>query len=61
MRHEYIETHLTKHEYIEGQQATDNFERVAKAVFQATKTVAPPKAQATKKRVSRPKSGKGEA
>jgi hypothetical protein len=61
MKHEYIETHLAKHEYIEGPQALANFNRVATAVFHSKKTVAPPKAQATKKRVSRRKSGKDKA
>ena len=37
MKHEYIETHLAKHEYIEGPQAAADFERLARKVFQATK------------------------
>ena len=39
MKHDYIETHLAKHEYIEGWQATANFERLARTVFRAKKTV----------------------
>jgi hypothetical protein len=60
MKHDYIETHLAKHDYIEGQQATANFERLAKAVFQAKKTAASPSAL-TKKQASKHKSGKGKA
>ena len=41
MKHDYIETHLEKHEYIEGPQALANFNRVATAVFQSKKTVVP--------------------
>jgi hypothetical protein len=61
MKHDYLETHLAKHEYIEGRQATENFERLTRTIFQAKKTVVPPKAQPKKKRVSRRKSGKDEA
>jgi len=50
-----IEDHLAKHEYIEGPQATENFKRLARAVFQAKKTVVSAKA---KKQASRGKSGK---
>jgi len=33
MKHEYMDIHLAKHEYIEGPEATENFKRVARAVF----------------------------
>ena len=59
MKHDYIETHIAKHEYIEGPQATKNFERLARAVFRAKKTVVHASAVA-KKKTSR-KSGKGKA
>lgn len=55
---DYLETHLAKYEYIEGQKATENFERLARAVFRAKKTsvLATPKKRALPK-----KRGKGEA
>jgi hypothetical protein len=56
---EYLKTHLAKQEYIEGPQATANFERLAKAVFRAKKRVVSPSA-APKAKTSR-KSGKGQA
>ena len=62
MKHGYragskeLAAHLAKFEYIEGPEATKNFERVARAVFQATKKVAPK--VDPKKQVSRRKSGK---
>ena len=63
MKHDYIETHLEKHEYIEGPQALANFNRVATAVFQSKKKVVPvavaPLKDVPKKRVSRRKPGKG--
>jgi hypothetical protein len=59
LKHEYLETHLAKHEYIEGPQATENFESLARAVFQAKKTVAPVKAMPKKK--VRKTSGKDKA
>lgn len=62
MNHAHIKKHIAKYDYIEGPQATENFNRVATAVFQSKKkTVVLPKAQTTKKRVSRPKSGKDKA
>ena len=57
MKHDYIETHLAKNEYIEGPQATKNFERLARTVFQAKKTVVQAKEQ-PEKRVSPKKSGR---
>jgi hypothetical protein len=57
MKHDYIETHLAKHEYVEGPQALANFNRVATAVFQSKKTVAPG-AGAAKKKAAKRKSGK---
>jgi hypothetical protein len=57
MKHEYIETHLSKHEYIEGPQALANFNRVATAVFQSKKKVEPG-AVAPKKKAVKRKSGK---
>jgi hypothetical protein len=57
MKHEYIETHLAKHEYIEGREATENFNRVATAVFQSKKKAAPGAVPAKKKAAKR-KSGK---
>jgi hypothetical protein len=48
MKHDYIETHLEKHEYIEGQEALANFNRIATAVFQSKKTVAPAPTKAKK-------------
>ena len=60
MKHDYIETHLAKHEYIEGWQATANFERLARTVFRAKKTVVPTKAQ-PKKRALKRKSGEAGA
>jgi hypothetical protein len=60
VKHDYIETHLAKHEYIEGPQALANFNRVAKAVFQSKKkTVVPAPAKA--KKASSRKPGKGKA
>jgi len=35
MNHEHLKTHVEKYEYIEGEKARENFERVAKAVFRA--------------------------
>ncbi len=58
MRHEYLDRHLWKHEYIEGPEATANFVRIAKAVFRAKKTTASPSA-APKKAALKRKSGKG--
>ena len=62
MKHDYIETHLAKHEYIEGPQALENFKRLARTVFQAKKTVGQvqPK-KAAKKVVRRKPSGKDKA
>ncbi len=60
MKHDYIETHLAKHEYIEGPQATKNFERLARAVFQAKKITALPLAQ-PKKKARKRAPGKGKA
>jgi len=57
VKHEYIETHLAKHEYIEGPQALANFNRVATAVFQSKKT-AVPDATAPAKKAVKQKSGK---
>jgi hypothetical protein len=60
MKLEYLDTHLAKHEYIEGPQATENFKRFATAVLQAKKTTgrtAKPKKRASPK----PEHGKGEA
>jgi hypothetical protein len=57
MKHEYIETHLAKHEYIEGTQALENFNRVATAVFRSKKTVVPDEVKPKKKAAKR-KSGK---
>ena len=59
MKHDYLETHLAKHEYIEGPQATKNFERMAKAVFRAKKRVV--QASAAPKKKTLRKSGKGKA
>jgi hypothetical protein len=47
-----------KHEYHEGPKAGENFEKLARAVFQAPKTA--PKTQ-PKKSTSRKKSGKNKA
>jgi hypothetical protein len=58
VNHEHLKKHIAEHEYIEGPQATENFNRVATAVFQSKKTVAPPAKAAPKKRVSRPKKGR---
>jgi hypothetical protein len=33
MKPEYIETHLAKHEYVKEPQPTENFKRLASAVF----------------------------
>jgi hypothetical protein len=41
-----------KHEYHEGKQAGENFEKFARAIFQAKKTVVPPKSQPKKQAVS---------
>lgn len=60
MRHDYIETHLEKHEYIEGPQATANFERLARKVFQAKKIVASP-VVLPKKKARKRAPGKGNA
>ena len=60
MKHDYIETHLEKHEYIEGPQALANFNRVATAVFQSKKK-AVPGAVAVKKKAAKRKSGKAKA
>ena len=62
MRHDYIETHLEKHEYIEGPEALENFKRLARTVFRAKKTSvqAQPKKAATKAVRRRP-SGKDKA
>ena len=56
MKHDYLKTHLAKHEYIEGPEALENFNRVATAVFQSKKTVSPAKKAAKKQAVKR-KSG----
>ena len=61
MKHEYIETHLAKHEYIEGPQATANFERLARTVFQAKKTVVRAKVKPKKRAGPRRKSGNDKA
>jgi hypothetical protein len=47
-----------KHEYHEGPRAGENFEKLARAVFQAPKTA--PKTQ-PKKSIPRKKSGKNKA
>jgi hypothetical protein len=62
VKHDYIETHLAKHEYIEGPQALENFKRLARTVFQAKKTSvqAKPK-KAAKKTVRHKPSGKDKA
>ncbi len=57
MNSDYIETHLAKHEYIEGPQALANFNQVATAVFQSKKKVAP-SAMAPKRKAVKRKSGK---
>jgi hypothetical protein len=62
MNHEHIKKHIAKYDYIEGPEALENFKRLARTVFQAKKTVAPPVKVTPKKRVSRPKkSGKDKA
>jgi hypothetical protein len=62
MKHDYIETHLAKHEYIEGPEALANFNRVATAVFQSKKIAGRLKTATPKKRASpRSKSGKDKA
>jgi hypothetical protein len=58
MKLNYLETHLAKHKYVEGHQATKNFEALARTVFQAKKTVAQ---VAPKKAVRREPSGKDKA
>jgi hypothetical protein len=58
MKHDYIETHLAKHEYIEGPQALANFNRVATAVFQSKKKTVVPDKVAAKKKAAKRKSGK---
>lgn len=44
-----------KHEYHEGPKAGENFERLARAVFQAPKTEAPKKKSSPKPKRSRTK------
>jgi len=51
---------MKKHEYHEGQQAGENFERLARAVFQAPKAVTPKK-QPKKAAKCRKSSGKDKA
>jgi hypothetical protein len=56
-----LESHIAKYEYIEGLEATANFERVARAVFQAKKTVVQAKTQPKKKAAPRKSSGRHKA
>ena len=49
-----------KHEYHEGPKAGENFKKLATAVFQAKKTVAPP-SEKPKKTAQRKASGKDKA
>ena len=68
MKHDYIETHLAKHEYIEGPEALERFKSLMTQVLRTPKGKSPfakPKAikkvarkAALKKRVSRKESGK---
>lgn len=55
-----LDSHIAKYEYIEGPEATANFERVASAVFQAKKTVVQARAQ-KKKAAPRKSSGRHKA
>jgi hypothetical protein len=58
MNHEHLQKHIAKYDYIEGAEATENFNRVATAVFQSKKkTVAAAPAKA--KKASSRKPGKG--
>ena len=59
MTNDYIETHLEKHEYIEGPKAAEAFERLGRALFQAPKTVLTKPKKAAKKAVRRKARAKG--
>lgn len=56
-----LESHIAKYEYIEGPEATANFERVARAVFRAKKTVVRAKTRPKKKAAPRKSSGRHKA
>jgi uncharacterized protein YbbK (DUF523 family) len=60
MNHEHLKKHIAENEYAEGRDATANFERLAKTVFQAKKKVALPVA-VPKKTSGKPSPGKGRA
>jgi hypothetical protein len=54
MKHDYIETHLAKHEYIEGREALERFKTLMSQALQTQKSSTPfAKPKATKKAVSK--------
>jgi hypothetical protein len=65
MNREHIKKHIAKYDYIEGPEATENFNRVATAVFQSKKKAVPveivPVKDVPKKRTLRRKPGKDKA
>ena len=58
MNHEHIKKHIAKYDYIEGPEATENFNRVATAVFQSKKTTVPGVMAPKKKKAVKRKSGR---
>ena len=60
MNHEHLKKDIAKYDYIEGREATENFNRVAAAVSRAKKTVVQAAKERPKKESLR-KSGKGKA